>query len=208
MATTELRRERDRLVAAAEHLSRTLTRQMRLDELAARKEALRATAGPAMQRGAVTLPRALSDWLRPRSAPRLADMPLTPLLRTLGRARPPRALEWLRARVEGYYEPPLRVQPIILRVGAEGAPSKTDLSLADAMRILGFTRRPTVEELDAKKEAIAELNDPDKGGSDYLRSRAQAAAERIAFALRTNQAFSTATAPAEAESLQPARAAQ
>eukprot|EP01125_Pyxidicula_operculata_P011125 TRINITY_DN3631_c0_g1_i1.p1 TRINITY_DN3631_c0_g1~~TRINITY_DN3631_c0_g1_i1.p1 ORF type:complete len:272 (+),score=57.69 TRINITY_DN3631_c0_g1_i1:17-832(+) len=70
---------------------------------------------------------------------------------------------------------------------------KKEFSVDEAMKILGFTYKPTRDEIQERLERITELNDPEKGGSSYIQAKAKQASERLELALSRGHAFSIKT---------------
>jgi len=70
-------------------------------------------------------------------------------------------------------------------------------SVDDAMRILGFTERPTPQTVNERVEHLVGLNDPEKGGSPYLQVKAREAGDKVISSLADGSFPSNYAVPKE-----------
>jgi len=70
---------------------------------------------------------------------------------------------------------------------------RNKIELVEALRIMGFTSKPTMEDLNEKATKLKELNDPSKGGSSYISSKVIASHNCIKDAIRKNVTFPTSS---------------
>jgi predicted HTH domain antitoxin len=65
----------------------------------------------------------------------------------------------------------------------EGVRTEGIMTLSDAVQILGLALKPTKEELMEKRDSMKALNDPEKGGSAFLRDKVHVAADVVLHAI-------------------------
>lgn len=83
--------------------------------------------------------------------------------------------------------------------------SDGSMTLHDAIQILGLSSRPSKESLIEKRDTMEALNDPEKGGSAFLRDKVHVAADVVLNAIERNLPFPALSDDAnEAESSRPA----